>query len=176
MRTVLGIDPGARATGLCVLSGDQIVAHRTITSEGEIFPAERRYVLAVLEAGATLRQIHDVDLVAVETITRPSWHMKGRAAVDPTALLATAEVLGAVLGVTGPSTSPKSDPTKKTGHNHSAPTPANSSHPQNDAKLDGKTESEAANSDTHGPPTTSHDSQPNSPAEPHLHRRTHEHH
>ncbi len=121
MRTVLGIDPGARATGLCVLSGDQIVAHRTITSEGEIFPAERRYVLAVLEAGATLRQIHDVDLVAVETITRPSWHMKGRAAVDPTALLATAEVLGAVLGVTGPSTSPKSDPTK-TGHNHSAPT------------------------------------------------------
>ncbi len=122
MRTVLGIDPGARATGLCVLSGDQIVAHRTITSEGEIFPAERRYVLAVLEAGATLRQIHDVDLVAVETITRPSWHMKGRAAVDPTALLATAEVLGAVLGVTGPSTSPKSDPTK-TGHNHSAPTP-----------------------------------------------------
>jgi len=102
VRTVLGIDPGARATGLCVLSGDQIVAHQTITSEGELFPAERRYVLAVLEAGATLLQIHDVDLVAVETITRPSWHMKGRAAVDPTALLATAEVLGAVLGVDWP--------------------------------------------------------------------------
>ena len=102
MRTVLGIDPGARATGLCVLSGDRIVAHRTITSEGEIFPAERRYVLAVLDAGATLLQIHNVDLVAVETITRPSWHMKGRAAVDPTALLATAEVLGAVLGVDWP--------------------------------------------------------------------------
>ncbi|WP_064443954.1 hypothetical protein [Rhodococcus sp. YH3-3] len=102
MKTVLGIDPGARATGLCVLSGDEIIAHRTITSEGEIFPAERRYVLAVLEAGATLLQIHNVDLVAVETITRPSWHMKGRAAVDPTALLATAEVLGAVLGVDWP--------------------------------------------------------------------------
>ena len=102
MRTVLGIDPGARATGLCVLSGDQIVAHQTVTSEGEIFPAERRYVLAVLEAGAALLQIHDIDLLAVETITRPSWHMKGRAAVDPTALLATAEVLGAVLGVVWP--------------------------------------------------------------------------
>ena len=102
MRTVLGIDPGARATGLCVLAGDQILAHQTVTSEGEIFPAERRYVLAVLEAGALLLQTHDVDHVAVETITRPSWHMKGRAAVDPTALLATAEVLGAVLGVDWP--------------------------------------------------------------------------
>ncbi|MDV6267049.1 hypothetical protein [Rhodococcus globerulus] len=98
----LGIDPGARSTGLCVLSGGEILAHQTVTSEGDIFPAQRRYVLAVLEAGAVLLQIHDVTHVAVETITRPSWHMKGRAAADPTALLATAEVLGAVLGVDWP--------------------------------------------------------------------------
>ncbi|MDV8005021.1 hypothetical protein [Rhodococcus sp. IEGM 1318] len=98
MRTVLGIDPGARATGLCVLSGDQILAHRTITSEGDYFPAQRLYVRDVVTTAVLLHDLHEAELIAIETINRPSWHMKGRAAVDPTALLATAEILGAILG------------------------------------------------------------------------------
>lgn len=104
MSTVLGIDPGARSTGLCVLSDGEILAHQTVTSEGDIFPAQRRYVLNVVSTAASLYEAinvhstYDIDLVAIETITRPSWHMKGRAAVDPSALLATAEVLGAILG------------------------------------------------------------------------------
>ena len=102
MRTVLGIDPGARATGLCVLSGDEIIAHRTITSGGAYFPAQRLYVRDVVTTAVLLHDLYEAELIAIETITRPSWHMKGRAAVDPTALLATAEVLGAVLGVDWP--------------------------------------------------------------------------
>jgi hypothetical protein len=96
--TVLGIDPGARSTGLCVLSDGEILAHQTVTSEGDIFPTDRLYVLDVLAVAEEILTDHKIGLVAVETIIRPNWHMNGRAAADPTALLATAEVLGAIKG------------------------------------------------------------------------------
>ncbi|WP_009473847.1 hypothetical protein [Rhodococcus sp. JVH1] len=99
---VLGIDPGAKFTGICVIDGRDVIASADVATEYDLFPADRRYIQEVLNQAYRLLDTLQVQTVAVETITRPSWHMKGRAAVDPTALLATAEVLGAVLGFAWP--------------------------------------------------------------------------
>lgn len=98
---VLGVDPGAKDTGICVIRGREVLACHTVHTEGELFPADRLYLRQVV---LTLSRYFDrcdpnePTLVAVESITKPNWHMgRGGAAANPTALLATAEVLGAVL-------------------------------------------------------------------------------
>ncbi|KWW97382.1 hypothetical protein LI90_4354 (plasmid) [Carbonactinospora thermoautotrophica] len=106
---VLGVDPGRRWTGLAVRSGAACLAHRVVERAGDedggfrgvgVGPA---YLAAVLAAVDELAAAHDVDLVAVEGVTRPSWHVRdraggARAAADPTGVLGAAIVLGAVLG------------------------------------------------------------------------------
>ncbi|MFE4501705.1 hypothetical protein ACFRFQ_17775 [Rhodococcus sp. NPDC056743] len=104
---VVGVDPGAKDTGVCVVRGREVLASHTVTTVGELFPADRDYLQAVVAAvrscftpGFTdfVDFADEPTLVAVETITKPNWHMgRGGAAANPTALLATAQVLGAVL-------------------------------------------------------------------------------
>lgn len=98
---VLGVDPGAKDTGICVVRGREVLASETVTTAGEWFPADCDYLQEVV-ATIIRRLGHyvpgEIALVAVETITKPNWHMgRGGAAANPTALLATAQVLGAVL-------------------------------------------------------------------------------
>ena len=99
---VLGIDPGAKVTGMCVIDGREVIASVDVATAHDLFPAHRTYIQEVVNQAYRLLDSLQVQTVAVEAITRPSWHMKGRAAADPTALLATAEVLGGVLGFAWP--------------------------------------------------------------------------
>ncbi|EGD24683.1 hypothetical protein HMPREF0724_11801 [Prescottella equi ATCC 33707] len=98
---VLGIDPGGRSTGLCLIIGRDVVEHQVVVNAAEkMLPIELTYVHEVLGAMATMveRTALVVDVtIAVEDVVRPSWHMKGRAAADPSALLATAQILGACV-------------------------------------------------------------------------------
>lgn len=116
---ILGCDPGARATGICVVKdARRILAHTTVTNPGtgnDYFPASTDYLRRAVETVLTLAAEHAADLIAVETLTRPSWHLDGRAAADPRALLATAQVLGAVQAVPWPVT------TVRPGKHGSAP-------------------------------------------------------
>lgn len=99
---VLGIDPGGRSTGLCLITGREVVLHQVVVNDAEkMLPIALPYIHDVLGAMATItadlpRHGHGIT-IAVEDVVRPSWHMKGRAAADPSALLATAQILGAVL-------------------------------------------------------------------------------
>lgn len=117
-RTVilLGVDPGARSTGLALVqTGDGTTTPRglllwsaTITNPGALLPVDRTYLLDVLGAivDATRAARTPVDLIGLEEVSRPRQHLDGKrardgrggAAADPTALLGTAEVRGAVAG------------------------------------------------------------------------------
>lgn len=99
---VLGIDPGARETGWCVVdtSTREVLHHDVVerASGGPLLPVPTEY----LDAVATIVTVREavnprIDLIAVETIVRPSWHMAGRAAANPEALLACAVVAGAAI-------------------------------------------------------------------------------
>jgi hypothetical protein len=120
---VVGVDPGARDTGLVLIDTapptpghmPRLIGHVTIHNdgpsigEGGAITVPRTYLAAVL--GSILDAIHDdrapmpVALIAVEGLRRPSWHVqrgsssgRGGAAADPSAVVATGIVLGAVLG------------------------------------------------------------------------------
>lgn len=95
---ILGVDPGSRTTGLCVITADgTVIEHDLVENTAEQrFPAPRAYLKATLMRAHDLVLEHDPEVLAIETIRRPNWHMKGRAAADPSDLLATAQVLGAI--------------------------------------------------------------------------------
>lgn len=103
---VLGIDPGARTTGFCLRRGDNVLAAGDVTRDRDEGPlgVGPGYCAAVLRAIAQITSGEfGRDLIAVEDVHRPNWHVLdrrggARAAADPTALLGTAIVLGAVLG------------------------------------------------------------------------------
>lgn len=97
---VVGVDPGARSTGIVVVRGTDLLHHQVVTSTSEqLLPVSGTYRRNVLSAlGAALLTAHGQrcnSLVAIEGVVRPNWHMGGRAAADPTALIATAYMLGA---------------------------------------------------------------------------------
>jgi hypothetical protein len=104
---VVGVDPGAVDTGIAVIQGaygrpPRLLASATIhrPRAGEdlldVPPAYLRDVLStILEA---IRDF-DADRVAVEGVKRPSWRVNGKVKpLDPTAIMATSIVLGAILG------------------------------------------------------------------------------
>lgn len=124
---VVGVDPGARSTGIAVvdLAGDRdrwgqarptLLASTTVERSGDepLLEVSPHYLATVVAAVRdAIRVTPDgiesssvADVVAVERITRPRQHLdgtrarggRGGAAADPTALLATAVVLGAILG------------------------------------------------------------------------------
>lgn len=98
---VVGVDPGARATGIVLVTADGVVSGVSVENPaGPLLPPPVEYVKRVISAVGDLAAPGVV--VAVESVTRPSWHVAKSAsrgaAGNPTALLGTAVVLGAVLG------------------------------------------------------------------------------
>ena len=110
---VLGIDPGATATGFAIL--DERHRRRcpwsiTVTRpDGPLLPVPKSYLddvvaTAVTAASTELGFRYDVpegpvELVAIEGIKRPEWRVRGKVKpLDPTAILATAIVFGALYG------------------------------------------------------------------------------
>lgn len=97
---VVGIDPGGRTTGIVAVSGATVRTF-TVANPGALLPLEAGYLSAVVE---TVREIigdhGSTAVIRVEDVKRPSWHVardaKRGAATDPTGLLATAQVLGAI--------------------------------------------------------------------------------
>ena len=98
---VVGVDPGGRTTGIVAILSGGVVRTATVTNPGELLPLEVGYLVDVVE---TVRDMVGGDGSAanlfVEDVKRPSWHVardaKRGAATDPTGLLATAQVLGAI--------------------------------------------------------------------------------
>lgn len=99
--TVVGVDPGGRTTALVSVCGGR-VSGVTVTNDGPLLPLGSGYLRDVLDAlGGLLPP--EGGIVRVEDVNRPSWHVaknaKYGAATDPTGLLATAQVLGAIRAV-----------------------------------------------------------------------------
>lgn len=115
---VVGVDPGARQTGLAVAvvtgayangAGVSLLGSTTVTRDdriADLLEPDERYLALVLGAIRDAVTGHKPDVIAVELVSRPRQHLnggrarggKGGAAADPTALMATATVIGAVFG------------------------------------------------------------------------------
>ena len=117
---VIGVDPGGRDTGLVVIDDAPPVTrerpagtielrwHGTITRPDDGRPIEvvpRSYLLDVLSTVNDLVRSVDrpsgpVVAIAVEGVVSPTGHAAGRKGhlIKPDGLLATAQVLGAILG------------------------------------------------------------------------------
>lgn len=114
---ILGIDPGAVATGFALMLAEKHQHPRLLTAETvlrvkpstykptQFLPVEDDYLTHVVDTcalivstaslGAFDSKVTDATFhAAIEGITRPNWHMHGRAAANPEALLAAAIVLG----------------------------------------------------------------------------------
>lgn len=100
--TVLGVDPGGAATGLCVRRGPVVVGHGVVEApdalKGGAMLASPEYLAAirldVLEALA-----RGIDGVAIEGVRKPNPHLNrrnGKSVIDPGPIIATGVVLGAV--------------------------------------------------------------------------------
>ena len=99
---VVGIDPGGRDTGIVAVSPDGMVRTAIVTNPGELLPLPAGYLADILAAVEELTGGRHA-VIRVEDVKRPSWHVakdaKRGAATNPTGLLATAQVLGAVRAV-----------------------------------------------------------------------------
>lgn len=111
---VLGVDPGGRDTGIAVVDVAATAAYSTPTllasttvhraDDGPLTHVPETYLRDVLAVILTLREdpaglAPDVELIAVEGVEAPNWHHGGKAKpIKPDAIIATAQVLGAVLG------------------------------------------------------------------------------
>lgn len=113
---ILGIDPGAVATGFAViddstslrvdagylstpalLESGTVLRNRSVP--GDLIEVPRAYLGQVLSHALDLIQTHGVELIGVENVKRPAWRHRGKVKpTDPTAIMATAIVLGAILG------------------------------------------------------------------------------
>lgn len=107
---ILGVDPGSRDTGLAVIDPVPpphdpravLVAFETIHRpkvDGEqLLNVPPDYLEAIAAWCASAVRDHDVGLLAVEGIRRPSWRVRGKVKpLDPTAIIGTGIVLGAIL-------------------------------------------------------------------------------
>lgn len=112
---VVGVDPGAVDTGLVVLDTSPAVTARrpagsiallstaTISRPAEpgrdLLNVPDEYLIDVNAAIASAVREYAPDLIGVENVKRPAWRVGGKVKpLDPTAIMATSIVLGAVLG------------------------------------------------------------------------------
>ena len=99
----VGVDPGSRQTGVCVVDGVGVPLRCFVLENGGcLLPPPVGYVRGVVDAVAEL--VGECGgVVCVEGVNRPSWHVakgaKRGAASNPEALLGTAVVLGGVMAV-----------------------------------------------------------------------------
>ena len=108
---IVGVDPGARNTGLTLLEFPQMGGHRSTLHEShtienaasDFLPLDSDYVgrvkaeISELTWHATTSDV----LIAIEGVTRPTWNNAGRfggAAIDPGPLLSTAMLVGVLDG------------------------------------------------------------------------------
>lgn len=103
---VLGVDPGARRTGIVV--ADITARHALVTDASVDRPDDGlrlpqpspAYLRAVVDRLDELCSAHPIGLVAVEGVVAPNPHMNrtnGRAVTSVEPLITTAAVMGAVL-------------------------------------------------------------------------------
>jgi hypothetical protein len=103
---VLGVDPGAKGTGLALVAHGQLRHAETVrTVRADPLRPAHTYLASVLEQ-VTLALIDAgqrgelVEAIAVEGVTKPNPHMNrrnGRAATDPSHIMGAAMVFGAVV-------------------------------------------------------------------------------
>ena len=103
MTVLIGLDPGARDTGIVAVYPDGTIDGRTVHNDGPLLPLSRPYMLAVGDVIEELCQNAGGDYtLRVETVVRPNWHVAkaagGGSASNPEALLGTAQLLGAIIG------------------------------------------------------------------------------
>lgn len=108
---LVGIDPGGRDTGVAVIEWTPLApgvpeliasytVHRAVDG-GELAEVPRSYLVDVQSAISSA--IHDYGAVGggLEGIVKPNPHVNrrnGRSVIDPSGLLATATVVGAIMG------------------------------------------------------------------------------
>lgn len=103
---VLGVDPGARETGLAVL--DRVGADirpRLLTSTtirrqvgDDLLDVPPAYLAGIAGTIRDAIRTLGVELIVVERVQRPAWRIAGKVSpTDPTAIIATGVVLGAIL-------------------------------------------------------------------------------
>lgn len=95
---VVGVDPGARTTGIVLIGVDRPRFALVENGGGLLFPPVE-YVCEVVE---TVRDFQGGlnPVVAVEGVNRPSWHVGGRkrgAASNPVGLLGACVVVGGLM-------------------------------------------------------------------------------
>lgn len=105
---ILGIDPGARETGVAVVdfgdrrAGPRLVISTTVRSTAPTavyLPVPADYLAAIVETiGPIVNALPRVDGVAVEDVVAPNLHME-RAAYSTGPIVATAQVSGWCLGL-----------------------------------------------------------------------------
>lgn len=104
MKAVIGIDPGARDTGIIAKitgpDGTRVIGV-TVHNSGGLLPIPADYIRDVITEVDHLASLGDHVVIGVESITRPNWHVGkgqgGGAASNPEALLGAAMLLGAVV-------------------------------------------------------------------------------
>ncbi len=94
MRRVVGIDPGAKETGIVLVEGRSVLAGCTVKRKTGTTIPTADYLHEVLEAVGEYVEKGKDPIVGVESLVAPNPHM-GYTAVMP--LLGAAVVLGAVL-------------------------------------------------------------------------------
>lgn len=100
---IIGIDPGARNSGVVLVRPHTPPQFHTVLNEGDILPPPADYLHDVISAVYHLIDQGNVEHIALESLVRPNWHVGGgRAAKNPEALMGTAVVLGAVLAYRWP--------------------------------------------------------------------------
>jgi hypothetical protein len=98
---VLGVDPGARSTGLVLRKGDELLAHTIAERKGDDLLPTAEYLAEVIAAA---NQLGDFHVVGAESVQKPNvWHGGKKQVLDPTAAIGTGMVLAAVL-LTWPAT------------------------------------------------------------------------
>jgi hypothetical protein len=102
-KATVGIDPGARDTGVIAINAKGTAARGfTVHNDGDLLPVPHDYLTAVIEAvDEAVALAGEAVTVKVESITRPNWHVakerKNGSAANPAPLIGTAQVLGAVM-------------------------------------------------------------------------------
>lgn len=99
---VLGIDPGQVSTGLAVRDGSILLTHDVLeNSDTRKFPATIGWVTRVVDAVEAMATEYNVDILAVELVRIANvWHHGKRQVLNPSSLVATAQVLGAIQTLT----------------------------------------------------------------------------
>lgn len=99
---VVGVDPGARYTGIVVVNASTrvLIGHSTVQRDASRpqLPLDGEYLFNVIDTFRAMSAAYPRALVGVEVITDPTRHM-GRAAYNVEPLLATALLAGVIVGL-----------------------------------------------------------------------------